>query len=279
MKDLEKKLKLLRRYTSLEERSLPDFFIAGTQKGGTTSLYAYLVQHPNVIGALKKEIRFFSLPNVRKKGLRWYRSHFPTIRDKTSRKAITGEATPLMHDFHAPRLIREIVPSVKLIFLLREPVKRAFSHYQHNRRREGRELLTFSRAIREESSRIKESARGYGADEWASDLMYRHYSYAHKGLYAEQLERWYKLFPREQIFVESSERFYQNPQSCLARVVSFLDLPKFEFDCEKPRNVGNYSESMPEADIQYLQEFYEGKNDMLFNMLGRKLWETEITKR
>lgn len=273
MKDLKKKLKLLYRYTTTKERSLPDFFVAGTQKGGTTSLYAYLSQHPNIIAALAKEVHFFESPVARRKGVRWYKSHFPKITEKKSKSAITGEATPLMYSFHAPSLVKEVIPDVKLIFLLRAPAKRAFSHYKHNARREGREELTFSEAIRKEQNRIEKDVSKLAADAWYDDRDNRQYSYVHRGFYAEQLERWYKVFPNDQIYVEESEYFYRAPQNCLNEVTDFLEIPRYQFDCSTNHNTGGYSESMSESDLQYLDELYKSQSDQLFQIFGKKFWK------
>ncbi len=272
MKGAEKKLKLLGRYASWEQRSLPDFFVAGTQKGGTTSLYAYLAQHPNIIGSLRKEVRFFPSPVVRKKGIRWYRSHFPTVREKEKRNAITGEATPLMYDMHSPSLMREVIPDVKLVFLLRDPVKRAFSHYKHNTRRPGRENLTFGEAIRCENSRIEQDIKKSKDNIWYDDAAYRRHSYISRGLYADQIEKWYEFFPKEQMLIEESEYFYSNPQEFLRKVVAFLNLPSYEFNCKDSYNVGGYDDAISPRDRQYLEVLYKEPNNRLFELIGRRLW-------
>ena len=114
----------------------PDFLIIGTQRGGTTSLYDYLSEHPCIAGAVKKEIEFFDLNYHR--GIGWYRAHFPSVLERLyarrarGRKLVTGEATPyyLFHP-HAPRRMQEAAPESRLIILLRNPVERAYSHYWH----------------------------------------------------------------------------------------------------------------------------------------------------
>lgn len=272
MRELKRKIKFVHRYLTAKERSLPDFFIAGTQKGGTTSLYTYLSQHPNIIDAFKKEVIFFKSPLIHKKGLRWYRSHFPTLAQKESENAIRGEATPLMYSLHAPRLIREVVPDVKLIFLLRNPVKRAFSHYQHNKRRKGREELTFSEAIRNENSRITKDIETISPESLYSDYSNRRYSYVYRGFYAEHLERWCKFFPDDQMFIEESEYFYANPQDCLEKITDFLDLPRYRFNCKSSHNIGGYSESILQTDLKYLKAVYKNHNEKLFSALGREFW-------
>ncbi len=108
-------------------RLMPDFIIIGAMRGGTTSLYSYLTEHPSIGSAYMKEIHFFDV--FFNKGLYWYRSQFPSSVQKyyaehvQKRSFITGEASPyyLFHP-HAPKRIAKTLPQVKLIVLLRNPV-------------------------------------------------------------------------------------------------------------------------------------------------------------
>ena len=92
-----------------EEYALPEFLIIGAQKGGTTSLYSYLCQHPGIIPCEKKEVHFFGNPEIRKRGEAWYRRHFPSNSHRKSLEKelgyspITGEATPDMNQPFMPR--------------------------------------------------------------------------------------------------------------------------------------------------------------------------------
>ena len=111
-------------------RMLPAFLIIGVQKGGTTSLYNYLIQHPHIAPALEKELRFFDYKFH--KGLAWYQAHFPLIayarfvQQVYQRALITGEASPnYLFDPRAPQRVAHTLPDVKLIVLLRNPVARA----------------------------------------------------------------------------------------------------------------------------------------------------------
>jgi hypothetical protein len=108
--------------------ALPAFIIVGTQKGGTSSLYSYLCTHPEVWPATKKEVHFFD--NHFSETEEWYRSHFPSRLKLKLTGRITGEASPyyLFHPL-APRRMADVAPKAKLIMLLRNPVKRAISHY------------------------------------------------------------------------------------------------------------------------------------------------------
>ena len=269
---LKNRSKFAVRYLSIFGQDYPDFLIIGAQKGGTSSLYSYLLQHPNILPSLTKEVHFFDRPSNRKKGHRWYKSHFPTRWEKQRKQAITGEATPLMQYFHAPRLISEAMPTVKIIMLLRNPVDRALSHYKHNTRRPGREPLSFSDAIRQEPERIAADLQQVPVDEWHHDRSLRRYGYAHRGFYAQQLERWLNYFPKEQVLVAKSEDFYANPQTCLDQVTDFLGLPRHAFELGQKFNVGGYSDTMANADRHWLEQVFEPENKQLFQLLGEHLW-------
>ena len=115
--------------------AMPDFMIIGTQRGGTTSLYNYLLAHPQIVAATKKEIHFFDKKFQR--GIPWYRAQFPSLIQSDMGETIgrqgviTGEASPyyLFHP-HAPARAALVVPKTKLIVLLRNPVDRAESVQQ-----------------------------------------------------------------------------------------------------------------------------------------------------
>jgi len=144
-------------------RAGPDFVIIGSKRGGTTSLYNYLLQHPSVQPLFPgrqriKGVHYFDSQFAR--GPRWYRSHFPLqargrhLARPWLRQAVAGEASPyyLFHPLAAERLARQ-VPDVRVIVLLRDPVERAYSHYKE-RVRNGGESLTFDEAIAAEPGRL-----------------------------------------------------------------------------------------------------------------------------
>lgn len=106
----------------------PDFIIIGVQKGGTTSLYSYLTQHPQIAPATQKEIHYFDFNFD--KSTDWYCSHFSTSSE--GEYLLAGEASPY-YIFHpqVPQRIYDLFPQVKIIALLRNPVERAISHYYY----------------------------------------------------------------------------------------------------------------------------------------------------
>ena len=152
-------LKRAFRVTTSPLRMMPDFIIIGTQKGGTTSLYRYLIDHPNIAPIYIKEPHYFDIHFH--KGIGWYRSHFPTAVEKyyarhvEKHDLITGEASPY-YLFHprAPQRVAKTLPKAKLIILLRNPVDRAYSQYQHQLRQPGVEPLSFEEAIAYEEKRL-----------------------------------------------------------------------------------------------------------------------------
>lgn len=125
------------RWITAPLRTLPEFIIIGAQKAGTTSLYNYLIEHPSIFPAFKKEVLYFDV-NYRK-GIHWYKSFFPTtifkflISKYSNRRFITGEASPYYILYpHAAKRIHSTLPKVKIIILLRNPINRSFSQYFHS---------------------------------------------------------------------------------------------------------------------------------------------------
>src|SRR5438067_2618788 len=213
-------------------RVLPDFLIIGTQRGGTTSLYRYLKAHPCIAAPSYKDVHFFD--RRYRKGLQWYRGHFPMTWEKAyaqqirKRPFLTGEASPsyLFHPL-APKRVAEALPHVKLIVLLRNPVSRAYSQYHHAIEL-GFETLSFAEAIEAEEERTAREHEKILKDERYYSEEYKHRSYLTKGIYVDQLQAWMKMFPREQFLILKSEDFYADPSATFKQVLTFLNLPDTE---------------------------------------------------
>jgi hypothetical protein len=260
-------------------RVLPDYLIIGTQKGGTTSLYNYLGQHPWILPALKKEVHFFDTQNFAK-GPGWYRAHFPLnlqkkYANKSSRcSAITGEASPYYLFYpHAPKRVEKILPKTKIIVMLRNPVDRALSHYYHQVRK-GRERLTFEAAIDAERERLGgEYERMLRDDTYYSSACWA-YSYLARGLYADQLNAWFEVFPREQFLVIRSEDFFLDPCASFKQTLRFLELPEINLREYKQLNSGTYT-SISMAVRRKLSQYFEPHNKRLYDLLHTDFaWET-----
>jgi len=187
----------------------PNFLIVGAQKAGTTSLYYYLKEHPEICMSRKKEVHFFSVEENFNKGNSWYEKQFKHCAEK---KAV-GEASPLyLYLPYVPQRIYDYNPNMKLIFVLRNPVERAWSHYWHMRRM-GRENRVFEQALQEEERRIQ---KNFSCG--------RRYSYKDRGKYIEQINRFLKYFPREQMFFIISKELKNEPEKVLKDLYHFLGI-------------------------------------------------------
>jgi hypothetical protein len=226
-------------------RPVPDFLIIGAKRGGTTSLWRYLNEHPGVMTLFPKPekikgLYFFDENFVR--GDRWYRSHFPTSATRTlatrrlGHAVVAGEASPyyLYHPL-APLRARRIAPDALIIASLRDPVERAFSHFKE-RRSNGTEPLTFAEAIDAEPARLAGEERRIIADHSYVSFAHRHMSYVDQGRYAPMLTRWFDAFGRDRVIVEISEDMYADPQVTVDRVTSRLGLPARQLRHPEPYN-------------------------------------------
>jgi hypothetical protein len=244
-------------------RPLPDFLIIGAQRAGTTALYEYLRLHPAVAGPAWKEVNYFDVHYLR--GEAWYRGHFP-IRSR----AVVGEASPsyLFHPL-APERVAALLPDVHLIALLRDPVDRALSHYHHEVDL-GREPLPFEEALEREEDRMRgELERMLRDPSYFSHAWWNH-TYLVRGRYAEQLERWLAVFPREQFLVLTSEELFDQSGETYARVLEFLGADAHELDSYPPVFGREYSEMRPET-RRRLADYYAEPNRQLSELLGREL--------
>lgn len=251
-------------------RALPDFLIVGEAKCGTTSLYDDLVRHPAVLEAAVKEVHFFDLRFRR--GLHWYRSQFPI--EWRMRKAAahgarlqTGEASPYyMFHPHAPVRIKEALPDVKLIAMLRNPVERAYSQYQHEVRK-GRETLpSFEEAVDREPDRLRGERERMLADERYNSPEHRRHAYVARGVYVDQLVRLRELFAPEQLLVIKSEDYFASPDATVRRVVAFLGLPAWEPRTFARKNVGAYA-PIDKRLRQRLAAYFAPHNARLYDFL------------
>jgi hypothetical protein len=249
-------------------RPLPDFLILGAQKAGTTALYAYLRHHPEITGPSWKEVSFFDRHYAR--GEAWYRGNFP---NKLRVHGLVGEASP-SYVFHplGPERVRGLVPEAKLIALVRNPVDRAFSHYQHEVAL-GREELSFEDALAAEDERLRGEEERMRSDPAYFSHAWWNYTYRARGRYAAQLERWLKVFPQEQLLVLPSEDLGGDPDGTYARVLEFLGAPPHHLDAYPRVFERRYEPMRPETRSRLAEEFAE-PNERLYALLGRNLgWE------
>ncbi|MCC1496009.1 sulfotransferase [Alcanivorax sp. 1008] len=250
-------------------RALPSFIIIGTQKGGTTSLFHYLSQHPQLVPSYRKEVHYFDGGLKPKRdnfalGERWYRSNFP-LRKHIRQGQQAFEASPL-YVFHplAPERIHALLPDAKLILLLREPTERALSHYFHQARK-GRETLSVMDALQGEEARLAPVL----AEHDYKHQSFMHFSYKLRGHYAEQIRRYQGLFPKENLLILGSEKFFSDPHTALRKVFEFVGVDSsFQVPNLNARNVGSNRKSVDADVYQYLQDYFSPHNQELYELLG-----------
>ena len=237
----------------------PDFLIIGAQKAGTTSLFQNLLKHPEVCLPETKELHFFDANFYR--GPQWYVQQFPS-RMNVERK-ITGEATPyyLFHPRAAERCFA-LFPDVRLIVMLRNPVDRAFSHYNHSVR-SGREQASFSEALGRENSRLKDETARMIADRTYVSVAHRVYSYVARGMYVDQLGPWVRRFGCEKILLVCTEELDRSPEGEYARIYEFLGIERSVPSLLSRSNVGDYC-PMAIEDRARLNSFFAMQNARLY---------------
>ena len=248
-------------------RVLPDFFVIGPGRTGTTSLYHYLDQHPSLSKSAYDELGYFN--DNYHLGEYWYRSLFPSIFTKYMIKLktnyfMTYDVTPsyVRGPWNAKR-IKKLFPSTKLIIVLRNPVDRTYSHY-HLSEQFG-ETRSFEEIIKEDMNNILN---------WNVDLKDDRYfatkvekSFLARAFYAEQLSVWFKLFSKNQIMIVSSEKLSSDTKNTMNDIFQFLNLPKFEIPNTKKVNVSQYSK-MNSDTRKLLINFFKPYNKLLYTFLG-----------
>jgi hypothetical protein len=262
------------------DRPPPDFLVIGTKRGGTTSMFNYLLMHPGVLGLYpqsrgKKSTDYFFKELDR--GPRWYRSHFHTETYRRGRardlgyRPVGGEASPYyLWDPRIAARIHAVAPDVKVIALLRDPVERAWSHYQE-RVENDVEPLSFEEALAAEPARTEGELERMAADPDYYSEPHDWYTYRARGVYLPQLLNWTSVFPTEQLLVLRSEDLYADVQGTVDTVAAFLGVPPAELPDRKPFNASKVRSTVPPAAREELAGFFEPHNRALEEHLGREL--------
>jgi hypothetical protein len=216
--------------------TLPNFLVIGAAKAGTTAMWHYLGQHPQIYMSPHKEPRYFALcgrpVDFRGPG-DMTRFHFVTdfadyeaLFDGVKGETAIGEASPwYLYVPSAAPAIKERLPGVKLVAILREPVERAFSNYLHAVREGLEPLRSFREAMEAEEGRIQAG--------WSPRFHYRQ-----KGFYYQQLSHYLEFFDRRQFWICLYDDFLENPAEVFADLFNFLDIDsEFEVDVRQKLNV------------------------------------------
>lgn len=268
--------------------NLPDFLIIGSQKAGTQALLTYLNQHPSLIGA-RKSLYFFNT-NYYNNGLSWYKRQLPIRRmnnkifEKTASYSYYPETPKRIHDFNK---------NMKLILIMRDPVKRAFSGWNHYRKYYNSEnsynkedlirtlichlgqekakpmidflneseYKSFNHSIKEEIEAINNGKFIYNP------------SFVRRGIYHEQVSNYLQYFEREQILLLESSELRNDKERVLNELTEFLEIPPFDFSKLdlKDQHMSNYrSNVMDQESREILKKFYEPYNEKLYDLIGKR---------
>jgi hypothetical protein len=271
---MEPRLMAAREHFPLE-RMRPDFIIIGARKCGTTFFYNNLVRQPGFLAAYKKELDFFDKRYPR--GAGWYRAHFPTRLAQRAaqlwwrRPVMTGESTPL-YLFHplAPRRVRALLPEVKLIALLRNPTDRAYSHYEHQARRQVgaptfEAALEAERTLEADGTLAAELERLKRDDAYISEKR-QVLSYVSGGVYVDQLAAWFEQFPARQILVLKAEDMYRDSAAAIHRATEFLGAKPTEARIVRENRKRGYPKMDP-ATRRWLEDTFAPHNARLYEFL------------
>ena len=242
----------------------PDFIIAGAPRSATTWLYALADSHSEIAMAkpVRPEPKFFLIDELYERGLEHYASYWF---DALPNDRVLGEkSTNYLEAALVAQRIWGALPNVRLVFILRDPVERAYSNYIWTRQ-SGLETETFERALELEDERERQLP---GVSRYA-----RPFSYFSRGLYAEHLTRFYNLFPRERILVLRTEDVVGAPRAIADRFQRFIGVtPKPELaDQFGPINAvaraGGADAMRPET-RRALTQRYQEPNQRLAKLLG-----------
>lgn len=243
----------------MAEPPLVSFLIAGVQKGGTTALFDYLGDYPDVALADEKELHFFD-DEAQDWAVPDYGAYHARLPKPAGRPC--GEATPIY--VYWPQSLERIAaynPAMKLILVLRDPVARAWSHWRMEFAR-GVETHPFAWCVREGRQRL------FDAEPWGH---HREFSYVERGFYGEQSERLLALFPRDQLLFLRSEDLRADPTASLAQVRAFLGLPPAPAPAAREVHVGRdmaYPSELTADDDDYLRNVYAADAERLAALTG-----------
>ncbi|MDP1617872.1 sulfotransferase [Phenylobacterium sp.] len=241
-----------------------DFIIVGAQKAGTTALFDYLGEHPQIGLSDVKEVHFFddetqdwAAPDYGD-----YHARF----DLADRSRRWGEATPIyLYWKNSIARIAAYNPAARLIILLRDPVERAWSHWKMEFAR-GAETAPFDWCIRRGRARLFES------EPWG---FHREFSYVERGFYGEQIAQALAHFPARQLLILRSEDLDAAPAATLQRISGFLDIdpaPPVQRRRVHEGQPMSYPSSLTTEDVAYLRGLYGEDMAQLAELTGIRFW-------
>lgn len=259
---------------SLTHREVPSVFLVGAQKAGTSALHRLLVRRAGLHGPLHKEFHYFSYRFYRETLSEYSAKYTEGVPRRIFSKPPMGIDSSPSYMFHpfVPQRIRSLIPDARILFLLRDPVERAISHYRHNRR-QGREIRGLEEALGWEVPQHLPSATEEEWDSPKSDI--RHTAYLERGLYSYQIENFWEHFPVEQTLVLFSRDFLERPAAVLGDISHFLGIRSSRREV-LARRLPHRPEMVSQKFREHLVVGYAREKRRLQGLLGRSVpwWES-----
>ena len=223
-----------------------NFLIIGAQKAGTTSLFNYLKQHPDIYFSEVKEVTYFVFDHLYNKGEKYYHSFFPNYKNQ---KAIGSAYVHMLPCAKCPQRVFAYNPAMKFVVILRNPIDRAYSSYYYALKNSWEKPeISFSDAFQIEKERI--TAENY-------DL-----TYFYNGLYHQHLSNWIKYFPRENFLILTQQELKSGTDKTMTKIFNFLGVENMLVDTNKKYNVAS------DVHSKSLQKLMLDKENKLVRMLG-----------
>jgi len=252
--------------------TLPNFLMIGAAKSGTTAIYTYIKQHPQIYMSPRKELRYFSnhievpkdvsLDYVHQgvKTLEEYEKYFDGVTTET----VYGESSPMyLYYPGVAERIKETLPYVKLFAILRNPIDRAYSAYTHGLREWKEPAKSFEEALALESDREQ---IGWG-------MLWQ---YTKAGFYYQQLKRYYDVFNPDQIMVVLYDDLRKDVHGLLRDIFTFLEVdPDFKPDTSARPNVSGFPKSKLTHEL--MRKLFI--KDNLIKRLSRKIFSDKFRKQ
>lgn len=235
------------------------FIIAGAQKSGTTALYSYLRTHPDIALPSIKELHFFDNEDYftkKKPKYSWIKKQF----SKSKSPKLYGEATPIyMYWKPCVERIQAYNPDIKIICILRNPVHRAFSHWNHELDLEN-ESRDFMECVKEEEKLLIDN----------SNYQNRVKSYLSRGLYSNQILELRKYFSNEQLLFIKYEDFLQNQEKIVNQILWFIGVsPKLKmFNENFDHNIKVYNREIKDEEKLFLKNIFENDVEVVEKLLN-----------
>jgi hypothetical protein len=188
-------------------------FIIGAQKAGTTSLYYYLQQHPEIYFSEVKEVTYFVDDYYYNKGEQYLHSFFRNYNDE---KIVASSYVEMLGCKNCPERVQRYNPDMKFIAILRNPVKRAYSAYRYAIQKQWQDPgVKFLEALERDFNKINHSNK---------DKIENKKKYVYNGLYYRHLKHWLKFFPRNQFLILNFSHLIEHPHQLLSEIFEFLDI-------------------------------------------------------